>query len=152
MLCSCLCVCMPFFHCVFLISLWSHLFVVLVTRQKKPCRLYVLMCLTFVDPWQCIYGRPGGHLFTKNAFAAVLHHQNSPEFYDEVRRTAKSHTRVILSVRVCDLWHFFRPTVQDRAADAAPREAPPPLHLVPRQLRQQQQGQHQEERPGGDSR
>lgn len=63
----------------------------------------------FFDPWQCIYGRPGGHLFTKNAFAAVLHHQNSPEFYDEVRRTAKSHTRVILSIRVRDLWHFFVP-------------------------------------------
>lgn len=75
--------------------------------KKNPCRLYVFMCLTFVDPWQCIYGRPGGHLFTKNAFAAVLHHQNSPEFYDEVRRTAKSHTRVILSVRVCDVWHFL---------------------------------------------
>lgn len=34
---------------------------------------------------QCIYGRPGGPLFTKNAFASVLHHQQNPEFYDEVR-------------------------------------------------------------------
>lgn len=98
---------MPFSHCVFLISLWSHLFVVLVTKQKNPCRLYVFMCQTFVDPSQCIYGRPGGHLFTKNAFAAVLHHQNSPEFYDEVRRTGETAHRVILSVRMSDVWHFL---------------------------------------------
>nr|XP_040057666.1 dedicator of cytokinesis protein 9 isoform X9 [Gasterosteus aculeatus aculeatus] len=32
-----------------------------------------------------IYGRPGGPLFTKNAFAAVLHHQQNPEFYDEFK-------------------------------------------------------------------
>lgn len=37
---------------------------------------------------QRIYGRPGGPLFTKNAFAAVLHHQQNPEFYDEVRHAA----------------------------------------------------------------
>ncbi|XP_056870201.1 dedicator of cytokinesis protein 9-like isoform X2 [Takifugu flavidus] len=34
---------------------------------------------------KCIYGRPGGPLFTKNAFAAVLHHQQNPEFYDEYK-------------------------------------------------------------------
>lgn len=33
---------------------------------------------------QCIYGRPGGPLFMKHAYAAVLHHQQNPEFYDEV--------------------------------------------------------------------
>lgn len=33
---------------------------------------------------QCIYGHPGGPLFTKQAYAAVLHHQQNPEFYDEV--------------------------------------------------------------------
>ncbi|KAJ3592631.1 hypothetical protein NHX12_007758, partial [Muraenolepis orangiensis] len=33
----------------------------------------------------CIYGRPGEHLFTKSAFAAVLHHQHNPEFYDEFK-------------------------------------------------------------------
>lgn len=33
---------------------------------------------------QCIYGRPGGPLFTKQAYAAILHHQQNPEFYDEV--------------------------------------------------------------------
>lgn len=44
--------------------------------------------LTIVIIPQCIYGRPGGPLLTKNAFAAVLHHQHNPEFYDEVRHTA----------------------------------------------------------------
>eukprot|EP00064_Thunnus_orientalis_P005684 superscaffoldBa00000568_g5698 len=33
----------------------------------------------------CIYGRPGGSLFTKQAYAAVLHHQQNPEFYDEIK-------------------------------------------------------------------
>lgn len=33
---------------------------------------------------QCIYGHPGGPLFTKQTYAAVLHHQQNPEFYDEV--------------------------------------------------------------------
>lgn len=68
------------------------------------------MCLTFRRPLppQCIYGRPGGALFTKNAFAAVLHHQQSPEFYDEVRPTHKIthvHTQVVLSSPppLCDL-------------------------------------------------
>lgn len=42
--------------------------------------------ITIVIIPQCIYGRPGGPLFTKNAFAAVLHHQHNPEFYDEVRK------------------------------------------------------------------
>lgn len=50
--------------------------------------------LTVVITPQCIYGRPGGPLFTKNAFAAVLHHQQNPEFYDEVRRTAPSILRL----------------------------------------------------------
>uniref|UniRef100_A0A1A8GGU9 Dedicator of cytokinesis 9 n=1 Tax=Nothobranchius korthausae TaxID=1143690 RepID=A0A1A8GGU9_9TELE len=33
----------------------------------------------------CIYGRPGGPLFTKTAFTSVLHHQQNPEFYDEFK-------------------------------------------------------------------
>lgn len=45
-------------------------------------------CNSLTDPPQCIYGRPGGPLFTKNAFAAVLHHQQNPEFYDEVRHVS----------------------------------------------------------------
>ncbi|CAL8322032.1 unnamed protein product [Merluccius merluccius] len=52
----------------------------------------IAVCIEFKDsdeedalPLKCIYGRPGGQLFTKNAFAAVLHHQNNPEFYDEFK-------------------------------------------------------------------
>lgn len=36
--------------------------------------------------FQCIYGKPGGNLLTANAYAAVLHHNQSPEFYDEVKQ------------------------------------------------------------------
>ncbi|TKS67193.1 Dedicator of cytokinesis protein 9 [Collichthys lucidus] len=52
----------------------------------------IAVCIEFKDsdeeeavPLKCIYGRPGGPLFTKNAFAAVLHHQHNPEFYDEYK-------------------------------------------------------------------
>ncbi|KAJ8389777.1 hypothetical protein AAFF_G00114830 [Aldrovandia affinis] len=52
----------------------------------------IAVCIEFRDsdeeeaqPLRCIYGRPGGPLFAKNAFAAVLHHQQNPEFYDEVK-------------------------------------------------------------------
>ncbi|XP_017547796.1 dedicator of cytokinesis protein 9 isoform X8 [Pygocentrus nattereri] len=52
----------------------------------------IAVCVEFRDsdeedalPLKCIYGRPGGHHFTKNAFAAVLHHQQNPEFYDEFK-------------------------------------------------------------------
>lgn len=51
----------------------------------------------FPHLFQCIYGRPGGPLFTKQAYAAVLHHQQNPEFYDEVR-AARWH--------VCLMFHF----------------------------------------------
>ncbi|XP_056411619.1 dedicator of cytokinesis protein 9 isoform X11 [Hyla sarda] len=37
------------------------------------------------QPLRCIYGRPGGPVFVKNALAAVLHHQQNPEFYDEIK-------------------------------------------------------------------
>ncbi|XP_039193716.1 dedicator of cytokinesis protein 9 isoform X16 [Crotalus tigris] len=36
-------------------------------------------------PLKCIYGRPGSPIFTRQAFAAVLHHHQNPEFYDEVK-------------------------------------------------------------------
>ncbi|CAM9204252.1 unnamed protein product, partial [Lampetra planeri] len=52
----------------------------------------IAVCIEFKDsdeeeavPLKCIHGRPGGPLFTKNAFAAVLHHQQNPEFYDEFK-------------------------------------------------------------------
>ncbi|XP_076152864.1 dedicator of cytokinesis protein 9 [Alosa pseudoharengus] len=52
----------------------------------------IAVCVEFRDsddddaqPLKCIYGRAGGPLFTKHAFAAVLHHQQNPEFYDEIK-------------------------------------------------------------------
>uniref|UniRef100_A0A803T6B6 Dedicator of cytokinesis 11 n=1 Tax=Anolis carolinensis TaxID=28377 RepID=A0A803T6B6_ANOCA len=33
---------------------------------------------------KCFYGKPGGPLLTSSAFACVLHHNQNPEFYDEV--------------------------------------------------------------------
>ncbi|XP_044200993.1 dedicator of cytokinesis protein 9 isoform X4 [Thunnus albacares] len=52
----------------------------------------IAVCIEFKDsdedeaqPLKCIYGRPGGSLFTKQAYAAVLHHQQNPEFYDEIK-------------------------------------------------------------------
>ncbi|XP_077350111.1 dedicator of cytokinesis protein 11 isoform X1 [Lithobates pipiens] len=34
---------------------------------------------------KCIYGKPGGPVFTTRAYAIVLHHNQNPEFYDEVK-------------------------------------------------------------------
>uniref|UniRef100_A0A8I5Y2D8 Dedicator of cytokinesis 9 n=1 Tax=Rattus norvegicus TaxID=10116 RepID=A0A8I5Y2D8_RAT len=52
----------------------------------------IAICIEFKDsdeedsqPLKCIYGRPGGPVFTRSALAAVLHHQQSPEFYDEIK-------------------------------------------------------------------
>uniref|UniRef100_A0AAR2L4E0 Dedicator of cytokinesis 11 n=1 Tax=Pygocentrus nattereri TaxID=42514 RepID=A0AAR2L4E0_PYGNA len=52
----------------------------------------IAVCVQFRDsdeegasPMKCIYGKPGGPLFTTSAFAAVLHHNQSPEFYDEIK-------------------------------------------------------------------
>uniref|UniRef100_A0A8C5HF45 Dedicator of cytokinesis protein 9-like n=1 Tax=Gouania willdenowi TaxID=441366 RepID=A0A8C5HF45_GOUWI len=52
----------------------------------------IAVCIEFKDSdeddaqsLKCIYGRPGGALFTKHAYAAVLHHQQNPEFYDEIK-------------------------------------------------------------------
>ncbi|XP_039343162.1 dedicator of cytokinesis protein 10 isoform X12 [Mauremys reevesii] len=36
-------------------------------------------------PMKCIYGKPGGPLFTTAAYTAVLHHSQNPDFYDEVK-------------------------------------------------------------------
>ncbi|KAK3545989.1 hypothetical protein QTP70_019305, partial [Hemibagrus guttatus] len=36
-------------------------------------------------PLKCIYGKPGEPLFTTSAFAAVLHHNQSPDFYNEIK-------------------------------------------------------------------
>uniref|UniRef100_A0A4W4EVY2 Dedicator of cytokinesis 11 n=1 Tax=Electrophorus electricus TaxID=8005 RepID=A0A4W4EVY2_ELEEL len=52
----------------------------------------IAVCVQFRDsdeegacPMKCIYSKPGGSLFTTSAFAAVLHHNQSPEFYDEIK-------------------------------------------------------------------
>uniref|UniRef100_A0A8B9QPS0 Dedicator of cytokinesis 9 n=1 Tax=Apteryx owenii TaxID=8824 RepID=A0A8B9QPS0_APTOW len=52
----------------------------------------IALCIEFKDsdeedslPLKCIYGRPGGPVFTRSAFAAVLHHHQNPEFYDEIK-------------------------------------------------------------------
>uniref|UniRef100_A0A8D2L617 Dedicator of cytokinesis 10 n=1 Tax=Varanus komodoensis TaxID=61221 RepID=A0A8D2L617_VARKO len=36
-------------------------------------------------PVKCIYGKPGGPLFTSAAYTAVLHHSQNPDFYDEIK-------------------------------------------------------------------
>ncbi|XP_028319600.1 dedicator of cytokinesis protein 10 isoform X10 [Gouania willdenowi] len=36
-------------------------------------------------PLKCIYGKPGGPLFTTAACSTVLHHSQNPDFYDEVK-------------------------------------------------------------------
>uniref|UniRef100_A0A7M4FMG4 Dedicator of cytokinesis 9 n=1 Tax=Crocodylus porosus TaxID=8502 RepID=A0A7M4FMG4_CROPO len=52
----------------------------------------IAVCIEFKDsdeedslPLKCIYGRPGGPIFTRSAFATVLHHHQNPEFYDEIK-------------------------------------------------------------------
>ncbi|XP_066476190.1 dedicator of cytokinesis protein 9 isoform X3 [Tiliqua scincoides] len=52
----------------------------------------IAVCIEFKDsddedsqPLKCIYGRPGGPIFTRQAFATVLHHHQNPEFYDEIK-------------------------------------------------------------------
>ncbi|XP_061482555.1 dedicator of cytokinesis protein 9 isoform X2 [Rhineura floridana] len=52
----------------------------------------IAVCIEFRDsddedslPLKCIYGRPGGSIFTRQAYATVLHHHQNPEFYDEIK-------------------------------------------------------------------
>ncbi|XP_035263368.1 dedicator of cytokinesis protein 11 isoform X2 [Anguilla anguilla] len=52
----------------------------------------IAVCMQFRDSdeegavgLKCIYGKPGEPVFTSSACAAVLHHNQSPEFYDEVK-------------------------------------------------------------------
>uniref|UniRef100_A0A7N8XTE7 Dedicator of cytokinesis 11 n=1 Tax=Mastacembelus armatus TaxID=205130 RepID=A0A7N8XTE7_9TELE len=52
----------------------------------------IAVCIQFRDsdeegaaPLKCIYGKPGDSLFASSTYAAVLHHNQSPEFYDEVK-------------------------------------------------------------------
>ncbi|TFK15368.1 Dedicator of cytokinesis protein 11 [Platysternon megacephalum] len=52
----------------------------------------IVVCMEFKDSdeadaqaLKCIYGKPGEPLLTANASAVVLHHNQSPEFYDEIK-------------------------------------------------------------------
>ncbi|KAL8180770.1 UNVERIFIED_CONTAM: Dedicator of cytokinesis protein 11, partial [Gekko kuhli] len=36
-------------------------------------------------PLKCFYGKPGGPLLTWHTYACVLHHNQNPEFYDEIK-------------------------------------------------------------------
>ncbi|XP_010610084.1 dedicator of cytokinesis protein 10 isoform X9 [Fukomys damarensis] len=52
----------------------------------------ITVCIEFKNsdeegakPVKCIYGKPGGPLFTSAAYTAVLHHAQNPDFSDEVK-------------------------------------------------------------------
>uniref|UniRef100_A0A8C4WV33 Dedicator of cytokinesis 9 n=1 Tax=Eptatretus burgeri TaxID=7764 RepID=A0A8C4WV33_EPTBU len=52
----------------------------------------IAVCVEFRDsddegalPLKLIYGKPGGSAFVSCAYSPVLHHQQNPEFYDEVK-------------------------------------------------------------------
>ncbi|XP_076304439.1 dedicator of cytokinesis protein Ziz isoform X14 [Tachypleus tridentatus] len=42
-------------------------------------------------PLKCIYGRPGEPVITTQAYTAVIHHNNCPDFYEEVKLVLPSH-------------------------------------------------------------
>nr|XP_021321972.1 dedicator of cytokinesis protein 10 isoform X2 [Danio rerio] len=42
-------------------------------------------------PLKCIYGKPGGPVFTTTACTTVLHHSQNPDFYDEVKIELPTH-------------------------------------------------------------
>ncbi|KAM8953703.1 dedicator of cytokinesis protein 10 [Pelodytes ibericus] len=52
----------------------------------------IMVCIEFKNsdeegsrPLKCIYGKPGGPLFTTVAYTTILHHSQNPDFYDEVK-------------------------------------------------------------------
>ncbi|XP_053565996.1 LOW QUALITY PROTEIN: dedicator of cytokinesis protein 10 [Bombina bombina] len=52
----------------------------------------IMVCIEFKNsdeegsqPLKCIYGKPGGPLFTSAAYTTILHHSQNPDFYDEVK-------------------------------------------------------------------
>ncbi|KAB1253709.1 Dedicator of cytokinesis protein 11 [Camelus dromedarius] len=52
----------------------------------------IAVCVEFRDSdesdasaLKCIYGKPTGSVFTTNAYAVVSHHNQNPEFYDEIK-------------------------------------------------------------------
>uniref|UniRef100_A0A673N6B5 Dedicator of cytokinesis protein 10-like n=1 Tax=Sinocyclocheilus rhinocerous TaxID=307959 RepID=A0A673N6B5_9TELE len=42
-------------------------------------------------PLKCIYGKPGGPVFTTTACSTVLHHSQNPDYYDEVKIELPAH-------------------------------------------------------------
>ncbi|KAJ8031225.1 Dedicator of cytokinesis protein 9 [Holothuria leucospilota] len=42
-------------------------------------------------PLKCIYGRPGGNSMEHQASVSVLHHQQTPEFYEEIKIALPTH-------------------------------------------------------------
>uniref|UniRef100_A0A671GAU0 Dedicator of cytokinesis 11 n=1 Tax=Rhinolophus ferrumequinum TaxID=59479 RepID=A0A671GAU0_RHIFE len=52
----------------------------------------IAVCVEFRDSdesdaraLKCVYGKPAGSVFTANAYAVVSHHNQNPEFYDEIK-------------------------------------------------------------------
>ncbi|KAG8580938.1 hypothetical protein GDO81_007483 [Engystomops pustulosus] len=52
----------------------------------------IMVCVEFKSsdeegsqPLKCIYGKPGGPLFTRASYTTILHHSQNPDFYDEVK-------------------------------------------------------------------
>ncbi|KAL4631188.1 dedicator of cytokinesis protein 11 [Arapaima gigas] len=84
------------FHCPFTVYK-HHLYVYPLQLKYDNQKTFakarnIAVCVQFRDsddegaaPLKCIYGKPGETLFTSSAYAAVLHHNQSPEFYDEVK-------------------------------------------------------------------
>ncbi|EMP37272.1 Dedicator of cytokinesis protein 10, partial [Chelonia mydas] len=64
------------------------------TKYSRPYRVYKNQVYIYPKHLKydsqksfskCIYGKPGGPLFTTAAYTAVLHHSQNPDFYDEVK-------------------------------------------------------------------
>uniref|UniRef100_A0A3P9LNC0 C2 DOCK-type domain-containing protein n=1 Tax=Oryzias latipes TaxID=8090 RepID=A0A3P9LNC0_ORYLA len=60
--------------------------------SQKSFARNITVCVEFrssdeevAKPLKCIYGKPGGPVFTTAAFSTVLHHSQNPDFYDEVK-------------------------------------------------------------------
>uniref|UniRef100_A0A0P6IZW0 Dedicator of cytokinesis protein 11 n=1 Tax=Heterocephalus glaber TaxID=10181 RepID=A0A0P6IZW0_HETGA len=58
----------------------------------------IAVCVEFRDSdesdacaLKCIYGKPAGSVFTTNAYAVVSHHNQNPEFYDEIKMELPIH-------------------------------------------------------------
>ncbi|PIO33725.1 hypothetical protein AB205_0042780, partial [Aquarana catesbeiana] len=64
----------------------------LPTVEVEEFARNIMVCIEFKSsdeegsqPLKCIYGKPGGPLFTTAAYSTILHHSQNPDFYDEVK-------------------------------------------------------------------